>query len=150
MQSTDKDEQDPYTGTMVNRIVQAVIDRQVEEATSMQVNGPMRDELRIMYDLIGRGGFWMMGVQNTPVGQVLYDNDRLMLSWQMGGGALVDKVEFYYEESEDLYRLGFITDTGEAGLVTRELIGGVYAEDVQGIIEAKTGFCLTLPRFIRK
>lgn len=99
--------------------------------------------IKEMYLLIkGRGisGFMMMGARH-----IVYDNERFMLQWQMGEGASVDTVQFFYDEGLDLYRLRFIKYANwERTLLTVDkTFECVYVEDVRALIERETGFYLS-------
>ncbi len=121
------------TGTQ-NQAVTAPQTR-ITTQTKPQTAAPPRPEIQVMFDLISRMGFMMMGATG-----IIYDNENYRLGWQMGSGALCDAVGLTYDAGMDLYKLDFVTHDRDDYVSFEQ----VYTDNVRPLIEKHTGFYLKL------
>ena len=134
---------DLTTDSILTRIAQNAATRRETEGAAPKTQ--MREEIRMMYELIkgtrGFSGFTMMGARN-----IVFDNEKYMLQWQMGAGSKVDTIQFFYNESMDLYKLRFINYGGPFRMEIKndQTIENLYVDDIRPLIEEKTGFFLSL------
>lgn len=87
---------------------------------------------------IGRPAFAMMGAKNLTAGE-------RSLSWKLGGGAKARASHVTVTlDADDTYTVETLRCSVKIGRKVLESVSGVYFDTLRTVIEAQTGFYLSL------
>lgn len=103
----------------------------------------MNENLKQLYEQLGRGLFFMLGAYNQQ-----YDNKESFLSFRIKGSRKVNYIRITYDIAHDLYNLHFSRIGRKFEEKDIQELNGIYSDQLHDLIEEYTELSVRVPKII--